>query len=164
MAMSSDQLVKHVIDETLDHLGLNSEAAVNLLLLTAAVESDMGSYLGQINGPALGIYQMEPDTYWDIHKNFLKFRPDLHEQVSDFSLSVELGGAKELAGNLYYATAMARVHYLRFAEPLPKADDVEGLAKYWKKYWNTDLGAGTVEAAIYKYTKYVTGLPPWELP
>lgn len=163
MAMSSDQLACEVIDEVLYHLKLYSKSAVNLLLLTAAVESDMGSYLKQINGPALGIYQMEPDTYWDIHENFLKYRPDLHEQVSDFSLSVDLGGANELAGNLYYSTAMARAHYLRFPEPLPKADDVEGLARYWKKYWNTEKGGGTVEAAIYKYTKYVIGEPPWKL-
>jgi hypothetical protein len=37
----------------------------------------------------------------------------------------------------------ARVHYLRVADPIPL--DVLGQAKYWKRWYNTGLGRGTVE-------------------
>lgn len=53
---------------------------------------------------------------------------------------------KELEANDKYACAMACVHYSRKGYgALPKAGDVAGMAKYWKKHYNTLLGAGTVE-------------------
>ena len=64
------------------------------------------------------------------------------------------GTVTELAGNLYYATAMARIHYLRRPERLPSAMDVEGLAQYWKDHYNTYLGAGTPEKAVKMYYQY----------
>lgn len=173
MGINAEQLRRHVIQPTLRQMGYDSEAAQNLLLLTAAVESDMGSYLAQWNGPALGIYQMEPDTYNDIWENFLHYRTgsNLYLDVQMFRMySLEfdeeipgLEDEKSMIGNLYYATAMARVHYLRVPEKLPEANDIEGLASYWKRYWNTDLGAGTVEIAVEKYNKYVNNVP-WSLP
>ena len=42
-------------------------------------------------------------------------------------------------------------------EKLPNSYDIEGLAKYWKKYYNTEGGKGTVEKFIEKYEKYVGG-------
>jgi hypothetical protein len=41
---------------------------------------------------------------------------------------------------------------LRFAEPIPK--DEEGLARYWKKYWNTEKGKGSIDAALWKYLEF----------
>jgi hypothetical protein len=49
---------------------------------------------------------------------------------------------------------MARVHYLRRPEPIPT--DLTGQAEYWKKWYNTYLGAGTVEEYIENYKKYVS--------
>ena len=51
----------------------HSLVAEELLMLTAAHESHLGTYLKQKGGPALGIYQMEPATYRDLHENFLRF-------------------------------------------------------------------------------------------
>lgn len=62
---------------------------------------------------------------------------------------------KELITNLAYATAMARVFYRRVKEALPAADDLDGMGRYWKKYYNTPLGRGTVEEFKANYTKYV---------
>ena len=57
----------------------------------------------------------------------------------------------EILYNLRYATAMARIHYLRVKESLPNTNDVAGLAKYWKLYYNTPLGRGTEEEFIKNY-------------
>jgi hypothetical protein len=39
------------------------------------------------------------------------------------------------------ACLMARLHYVRFAEAVPR--DLQGQAAYWKKYYNTVAGKGT---------------------
>ena len=56
-------------------LGLNSPSAVQLLLGTAAQESHMGHYLVQVRGPAIGMYQMEPNTYLDIWRRYIGNSP-----------------------------------------------------------------------------------------
>ena len=51
---------------------LVSQEAENLLMGTAAQESALGEYIRQLgNGPALGIFQMEPETFDDIVRNYL---------------------------------------------------------------------------------------------
>ena len=60
---------------------------------------------------------------------------------------------KELIENDILSTCIARVHYLRRKEAIPK--DLEGQARYWKQYYNTPKGKGTVEEYIRNYKKYV---------
>ena len=151
------QLREYVIRPVLHHLGLYSEAAEELLVLTAAVESQGGQYLHQLGkGPAVGIYQMEPATHDDLWQNYLRYKTELSDKITD--LASELFGqhANEMAGNLYYATAMARIHYLRKPGAIPNKSDVRGLAGYWKSHYNTHLGAGTVEKAVQAYFRYTT--------
>ena len=151
-----------IIRPTLDKIGLMSSAAENLLLGTAAIESLMGYHLRQITGPALGIYQIEPITHDDVHINFL-------DNIKHIDLKLKILGLlnfdailgdrqkqqKELIGNLYYATAIARLIYYRAPSPLPVGGDIDGLAHYWKKYYNTELGKGTVEDFVRCYNQYV---------
>ncbi len=164
MPISCKDLRELVVRPTLQHLRLWSPAAEDLVLGTAAQESAMGTYLAQINGPALGIYQMEPATHNDIWDNFLKYKDNLEYEVR---MLTRWGSLKqneqmpdnihqdELIGNLYYATAMCRIHYLRVPEMLPVHKDIKGYAAYWKKYWNSELGKGTEEQFIANYKKYV---------
>ena len=123
-----------------------SKAAVELLLGTATVESNRGDYIRQLGGgPALGIYQMEPATYSDIYDNYLRYNKHLMEKIEALRSPSSLGGEKsQLIGNLFYATALARVHYKRVPKSLPLEGDLEGMANYWKDYYNTHLGAGTI--------------------
>lgn len=156
--ISCAQLRKHIIKPTLEALHPiipYSRAAENLLLGTAAQESHMGHYLKQIRGPALGIYQMEPGTYGDIWKSFLSYHTKLAEVVRLFILPHEVGDRSQLSGNLYLATAMARIHYFRVSEALPKANDATSQAAYWKKYYNTKRGRGTVLQFLENHRRYV---------
>lgn len=132
--------LRAVIKPVLVDLGCWSTAAENLLLGTCAVESAMGTYLFQVQGPALGIFQMEPATHDDIHRHFLAYRPELRAKVLNWSVTG--GTASELAWNLAYAAAMCRVHYLRDSQPLPQADDIPALAATWKRHYNSHLGKG----------------------
>ncbi len=139
--MKPTELSEWVIMPTLLHLGMYSTSAENLLVGTVAHESKMGTYLKQVGGPALGIYQIEPATLHDIYDNYLAFRPSLLEKVEALR-GKDLSREDSLVSNLAYATAIARLVYRRAPEPLPGFNDVAGLASYWKKYYNTYLGKG----------------------
>lgn len=142
--MKPDQL-RSVIRVTLDFLGppLNGTAAEELLLGTAAQESDCGEYLCQISGPALGVWQMEPFTHDDIWANYLRYHGELATKVSRLAFDA-IQKLDQMRGNLYYACAMARIQYLRSPLPLPAAGDRQGQAEFYKKVYNTAGGAATV--------------------
>jgi hypothetical protein len=63
--------------------------------------------------------------------------------------------AEQLTTNLAYATAMARIIYLRCPEPLPMADDIAGMGRYWKRHFNGGRGAGSVPAFVLNYSEFV---------
>ena len=135
-----------IISPTLASIGLYSKSAERLILATALAESNL-TYIKQIGGgPALGLFQMEPATERDIWDHYLNRsdRKELKKRVK--ALKFDLDG--QMIGNLYYATAMCRIHYFRIKEKLPKPDDVSGMARYWKKYYNTPVGAGTEQKFI----------------
>lgn len=136
-----------VVAPTLSLLPIGGlKTAVNLVTGTALVESRL-TYLRQVpNGPALGVFQMEFATYTDIWKNFLAYRKPLAEVVKGLRVA-GLTESENLIMNLAYAAAMCRVHYLRSSDPMPDADDALGMAKLWKKHYNTIHGAGKVEHA-----------------
>jgi hypothetical protein len=150
--IDSVHLTKYVIHPVLMGLGLYSENAERLVLGTACQESQCGRWLKQLgDGPALGIYQCEPATHYDLWENFLKFQPELALKVSRFAMSANPD--EQLVGNLFYATAICRVHYYRVFEPIP--DNLPGQAAYWKKFYNTFLGKGTIDEYINAWHRYV---------
>ncbi len=158
MGIDIKQLAKYIIDPTLKEIDLYSAAATWAILGTASVESDMGMYLHQHeDGPALGIYQMEPSTHDDIKDNFLIYRPELCERIFNAIKVKDLSEmhAERMVYDLKYATIMCRLQYLRFKEPLPEIGDVTGMARYWKKYYNTSKGKGKVTKFLTNYELYI---------
>lgn len=141
-----------LICETLEFCGMTcSSNVVNMILETACVESNCGEYIKQLKGPACGIFQIEPVTAKDILDHFIFYKPALlrkFDQLFNQNLTLE----QNLCTNLMFQIFMCRVFYLRFSEIIP--DTVEGRAKYWKKYYNTNLGKGTVEKYIKAVEKY----------
>lgn len=160
MAIKAQQL-RELITDTLEYfLGpqFAKPNAVELLMLTAAAESECGTFIEQWRtGPALGIYQIEPATYDDLFENFLSYREDLQDKVDAVCLNQNVNWQNwklHLKGNLLYQTVIARLQYWRFPEGLPHHRELSLLARYYKKYWNTYRGKASVEEAINKYHKY----------
>jgi hypothetical protein len=149
VAFNKEQF-RELIEEVLREADLYSASAVELLMLTCATESNFGTYIKQVRGPALGVFQMEPNTEKDIWKHYLEYRDATEATVKRYDTVAE----DDLAWNLGYMIIMARVHYLRVKEPLPPADDLNALAYYWKKYYNTFRGKGTVKKAVNKYKEF----------
>lgn len=158
MSIDIKQFVKHIIDPILKEIDLYSAPASWAILATASVESDMGTYIRQHeDGPALGIYQMEPSTHDDIKENFLSYRPELCKRIFKAINVRKLDSmhAERMVYDLKYATIMCRLQYLRFKEPLPEVGDAIGMAKYWKKYYNTVKGKGRVTKFLTNYELYI---------
>lgn len=155
--IDSKQLLTWVIRPVLKDLDLWSVPAERLVLGTAAVESECGRWLAQIGGPALGAWQMEPASHDDIHDNFLKFRPELQKKVLRWNINAAMDeAAEEMAGNLYYACAMARIQYLRDPAPIP--DDLLGQSKYYKRVYNTEQGKGSADGYRMAWDKFAASI------
>ncbi len=123
---------------------LNSPGAVELLLGTAAQESRFGTYLRQLGGgPAIGPFQMEPATY--------TWMRDVYGEKYGFSGRP----AEDMEWDLRLAILLARLRYRVVKTPLPGADDIQGQAAYWKQWYNTPKGAGTVAEYTANYYLFV---------
>lgn len=150
------QFQQDVIQPVLQKMNASNLAAEELLLGTAVQESLNFKYRRQMgNGPARGFYQMEPATHDDIWQNYLKYKPEKAHLVAFFLSSEDADKHTELEHNDEYATAMARVHYMRVSEALPKQGDIRAQANYWKQYYNTPLGKGKPSEYVEKWHHYV---------
>ena len=160
--IDAEQLHQQVIRPVLSNLGLPGGVYAEAMVLgTACQESRCGLWLVQLNdGPARGIYQMEPATHDDLWCNFIMHRPDLIQKVNRWRIQAAQGmSADELTYNLAYATVMCRIHYYRVPAPLP--DTLPGQAAYWKKYYNTELGAGTTKEYLDNWQKFASSILQW---
>ena len=157
MGIEPNHLRKYVIEPSLLRLGTRykSDDAVELLLMIAAHESKLGHYLHQVGGPAVGIYQMEGETFHDCLVNFVRYNRVLEsKQGQEF---YRLPNPAFMAFDLSFATAMARVQLYRDSEALPHRSDVRAMAEYAKRVWNTEAGKATVEDYENAYRELVLG-------
>lgn len=140
------QLRTYVVRPALVTLGMWSEAAEALVTGTAAAESGLEA-LVQSGGPALGFWQIEPATHADCWSNYLGYRPELAGRVMLAAGRDAQTPPKPpddwLIFNLRYAAAICRIKYARDSAPLPAADDLEGLARYWLRVYNAG-GKGSI--------------------
>jgi hypothetical protein len=150
------QDLRNAIKGSLITLGIYSPDAEELLMATAANESNLGEYRTQKGGgPARGIFQMEGEDHDDIWNNYLKYHMDLYTKIHQLSGSCT---ADDMENNDTYAIAMCRVHYMRSPGVLPSGSDIEAIWTYYKAHYNTPEGAATHDVFVQKYNKYVLGL------
>lgn len=144
-----------IIEPVLSKLRLYSKNAEELLVFTCAAESLGGTYLQQVKGPAVGIYQMEPNTYTDIWVNYIRARNQLATLMALHYGCNKIPEVERMIYDLHFATAMARIHYLRMPGNLPDAKDIDGMWDYYKKYYNTEKGKAKKEESIKKYQDFI---------
>lgn len=148
------QFREKIIRPVLHGIGMWNEYAEELMIGTAAVESDGGTFLvQQNNGPAVGIFQMEPKTHDDIWKIWLPNHPAVAANLMTTCMISMKPAAPMMISNLFYATAMARIQYFRnSAFPIPAT--LEGQAAYWVEFYNRG-DAATPEKYIAAYKRFV---------
>lgn len=151
MAIDTKQLASAIADVLVTApRQLATKAAVQLLLGTAAQESNFGYYLEQVRGPARGIFQIEPATAQDLEQTL---PPDLSAWLRSYRDSKSIPWA--LKYELDYQIACCRLKYFQVPQPLPAAYDVAGMAAYWKQFYNTPFGRGTLAEFAANYNKFV---------
>jgi len=140
-----EQLRDEVVVPALEAIGMFSPAAVNLVVSTAAAESELCFLRQYPEGPAVGLWQMEPATYDWLALDYLARRADIRAKfLRMVTTGDRMPEADEMVWNLRFGAAMCRLRYWTVPESLPAADDVEALGEYWKKHYNTENGKGTV--------------------
>lgn len=148
MSVEPLQFRLYIVRAPLKAVNLWSPEAEELLMMTAATESFLGRYIRQVGGIALGEFQMEPATFHDCNRYLgLRPRPNFTPHTDPEMLIYDRAAA----------TVYARIKYLMDPDPIPPANDLRGLAAYYKKVYNTPLGKGSVEKALADYAKYVVG-------
>ena len=121
---------------------LYSEDAVVLILCTIAIESGFGEERQQRgHGPALGIVQMEPATFDWLKAKYPRY----------------LGGhtAPEMIHDDALAILACRLRYQASPGALPDASDIEGQWLYYKRNYNSMLGAATRESFMAAHKRFL---------
>lgn len=151
----------HVVRPALARLGASpggyqlwSQAAENLLIGTALVESRLRHLYQLPSGPARGLYQIEPTTHDDLYHNTLRFNTKLGASLNKLAVPFQIPLVDQLITNLEYATGVARLLYWRITEPLPEAWDQKGLAGYWGDHYNTVADAEDEKKFVRLYDKH----------
>jgi hypothetical protein len=135
--------IREIIEWGLKEMDLYSEDAVDLVYKTGNAETGYRHLKQMGGGPAIGFWQVEPATLIDILDNYVKYRPELEKRLKSLGFdrsSVEV----RVMGNIALQAVFCRLKYKRDRYALPKSNDLEGQAKYWKRVYNTHLGKGTI--------------------
>lgn len=142
MGIFATDLRSLIIRPTLEQLDDWSPAAENLLLGTAAQESQLGFRLhhgqpqsGQLLGQ--GLYRISPHTHVQVWDEFLITDPELASRLRGLASQQQFlkSPHNELVTNLSYATGVAWMIYKRHKITLPDADDIEALGACWLQYF-----------------------------
>jgi len=145
--------IRRITEHYLKRVDLWSPEAEELVFLTGLVESGY-KYIRQLGeGPAVSFHQVEPQTAYDVCKNYLSYRekraklvtdalylPD--EAINDYSKE---DWEEILWSSIGAGIVFCRLVYRRVPKPLPRIDEPIGMAAYWKTWYNTSKGAGTID-------------------
>jgi len=148
------QMLDQIITPVNKGLGLWSPAADRLVLCTCEVESGFDAVRQVLNsgkyGAAFGPSQMEKATFDYLVDEYIpKRRPDLIQKIWQTCYLKEWPGIEGMIWNLRFAVAMCRIRYVPVPEPLPDVNDIEGMGRYWLKYYNGNgAGKGTIERFV----------------
>jgi len=159
--ISVDQ-VKNLIKQVCWEMGEKfcGDDAEQLVLETGIVESNY-KFIRQLgDGPARSFWQVEPATAVDNCQHYLAHRKHHLFKCAEASLVdikhwqnySDILLADILERNIAAGIVHCRLKYWRVPKRMPNT--LEGRAKYWKKYYNSEQGAGTEE----KYIETIKGM------
>ena len=129
------------------------ERAFKLLLGTCATESNFGYYEDTTDfsaGTGLCQYDKKP-FYWDLER-IVKNKKWVKLCKDSWDINLNQVTWEMLEYNPFLSIIFARLKYKLVPEAIPES--LQGIAEYWKKYYNTELGKGTPEKFVTKYNQY----------
>lgn len=118
------------------------ESALKLILETAMQETVLGNYRDNSSyGGGVGLCQCDPVAFYDTQKRIPRRFKDLID--GNFCIEVDEVHHRELAFSPLLSLLWCRMHYLLRPGAIPETAQDRG--KYWKKWYNSELGKGTVD-------------------
>lgn len=133
----------HAVCAVLGH-GKNNNA-VRMLLETCAQETHLAMLADRSQfSHGVSLYQIDRVAWKDAAERCKE--SDRVALKDAFGFDIRVFPYEHLAYAPLVATAFARVHYKLIPAEFPLT--VEGRAEYWKRYYNTVAGAGTVEQYV----------------
>lgn len=140
--------------------------AEELVLSTIVHESEGLEFLHQVQGPALGVANIQDNAWQDMRNRTLRRVNDDESRWQLFwtklrsYMSNQPAGREQLQGNLYANVGFCRLMYLLAYEPLPSTTDVHVLARYWLDHYNkgvNDRAMKKLSDFVSDYRRYVLG-------
>ncbi len=148
MGICAKELLRWVIEPTLQRIGVSTPGAAQLLLATAAQESQLGAHLRPDGQRGLGIYQIQALTHRHVWDDYLVHSPELASTVRGLASQHDFLNQPhaELTTNLSYATAIAWFIYARNKDfKLPSNATAEDFALCWKRFYHPKSDVSTEE-------------------
>ena len=139
--------IKEIAEHALYRLDCYSDDALALVVRTGMAESGYRALRGYgESNPAIGFWQIEPATMYDMMRNYLIYRSKYTDALKDLGMKFK-GDDIEISvmANMAVQAGLCRLHYRRDKDPLPSWDDLEAQGRYWKKVYNTYKGRGKVK-------------------
>lgn len=137
--------------EVCECLGFGAYDNAHLLLLeTAAAETHLGEVDDKSIYAGMGLTQFDKMPFYDV-KNRSSYKTK--KRVRDyFGIDIELVEWEHLRYNPLLALIFTRMKYILIPAAIPQS--IEGRAAYWKKWYNSELGKGTVSHYLQASNNY----------
>ena len=142
--------IREIAEYALYKIDCYSDDALALVVRTGMAESGYRALKGYgKNNPAIGFWQIEPATMYDMMRNYIIYRAPYRKALEELGMKFK-GDDIEISvmSNMGVQAALCRLHYRRDSKPIPSWDDLESQGKYWKRVYNTIKGRGTVKHFI----------------
>lgn len=129
-------------------MGVN-QVADKMILETMIAETGGGKIEDKTVGAGMGITQFDEFPFDDLKKRSLDKRDKIYQNLG---VDISLVEWDDLRYNPFLGLLFARLQYLPLKESIPVT--IEERAAYWKQYYNTPKGKGTVEHYLEMNSKY----------
>ena len=147
--MNLQQVKKYWVESALEFFPepLRTPNRKQFMVAIGLVESGY-NYVAQVpEADALGFWQVQLGTYRDNILNFLEFKNEFNDGWSLIK-KIHQATYPSMTSDCVFACYMGAITVYRAPAALPEYNDIEGMAKYWKTYYNTSQGAGSIEDAL----------------
>jgi hypothetical protein len=138
----------------------NRKNTLGMLYGTAITETLLGTYVdAHPLRHGIGIMQMDKIAFDDIKT---RTRPASRDTCTHrLDVDFEKVEHTDLAYEPLLSVLFARLFYKLIPETFPEIGDLKAQGAYWKKYYNTSAGKGTVEEFVTKNEDFIATLEKW---
>ena len=141
--------IEKQVDLICNCLGPANGNAKKLVIETAVAETGLGAISDKTIGAGIGLTQFDKLPFKDTKNRGMRFRTKIKAELG---VDIQLVNWDDLRYNPFLCLLFTRIFYLLRKPKIPAT--IEGRAAYWKKWYNTRLGKGTVEHYLNMNKKY----------